>query len=833
MKSRPLFLFAAITAASAATTSAAGRELPVDQTRADAPYRTLAAAARDARPGDTIRIAPGTGPYRETLYLRQSGAPGAPITVDGGGNVITGFEPLPFRQDADGAWVSAVPVKMPGVVAHRGVRLREDAATGRFAALATLNDARDTLTLLPGVSPEGWEISTRYFVVRIQDASHHLYKNIRATGATNDGFNLHGKGADLRFENIEAFNNADEGYSAHDTIESSIKGGRFWANDNGLGNIGDSVTTVENVDAWDNLGYGVFMKQCAFNALNLRAWGNGKAQVYLYAGARVALEKVTAYTPAFTSAPWVAYFEAKTRKLMPPLVITDDVRRTEEKNVRVDAAAAPADAAASVTAPASVSAPASASAAASVASAAAGTSSFPAASSAAASAATPAPSAAGTIVITDTGAVGDGVALCTAAIQRAIDLCHAAGGGRVVVPPGRFLTGTLHLRSRVNLHLESGAVLLGSTDRAADYPVQQPGAYRSLHDVNGFRSLIHAFEQEDVSVTGFGTIDGQGGQFAYGGHDKDGRPRIMLFVSCAGVRVADLRLRNSAAWMVHLLDCERVQVRGLQVWNHCNKNNDMLDIDGCREVTVSDCISDTDDDGITLKSTGPAPSENITITNCVLSSRCVAIKAGTESTGGFRNITISNCVIKPTKSDLKFFGVPEGASALALEIVDGGVMDGVLVSNISIERTLSPLYIRLGNRARPHTAGAPVPGVGALRNVMIQNLRATGAGALGQSITGIPGHLVENVTLSNIRIQLAHAGQKSDLGKVLEEKEAAFPEPIMWGRLPVHGLYLRHVRNARLHDVIIEPAEGEPRPAFYAEDAPGLVVRDCSFTAPQ
>lgn len=444
----------------------------------------------------------------------------------------------------------------------------------------------------------------------------------------------------------------------------------------------------------------------------------------------------------------------------------------------------------------------------------------------------PAASASSSVCITATGAVGDGVTLDTTAIQRAIDLCHANGGGRVVIPPGRFLAGTLFLRSRVNLHLESGAVLLGSTGRDADYPVQPPSAYRSLHDVNGFRSLIYALGQEDVSVTGLGAIDGQGGEFAYGGHDKDGRPRILLFISCKRVRVENLRLQNSAAWMAHFLNCERVQIRGLDVWNHCNKNNDMLDIDGCREVTVSDCISDTDDDGITLKSTGPAPSENIAITNCVLSSGCVAIKAGTESTGGFRNIAISNCVIKPTKSARHFFGRPEGAAALALEIVDGGVMDGVLISNISIERTLSPIYVRLGNRARPHTGGAPVPGVGALRNVMIQNLRATGAGHLGQSITGIPGHLVENITLANIRIQLAHAGKKDDAGKVLEEKEAAFPQPAMWGRLPVHGLYLRHVRNARLHDVVIEPAEGEPRPAFYAEDAPGLLVRDCNFHEP-
>ncbi|MDR2674272.1 MAG: right-handed parallel beta-helix repeat-containing protein [Opitutaceae bacterium] len=332
--------FAAIFPAFAAL--ACGRELLVDQTRPDAPYRTLAAAARDAKPGDTIRIAKNTGPYREALYIKQSGAPGAPITVEGEGNVITGAEPLRFRQAENGAWVGAAPIKMPCVITHRGVRLRQDAKTGQFTALATLNDAQDTLTLLPGVPPDGWEISTRYFAVRVQDASHHLYKNIRATGSTNDGFNLHGAGTDLRFENIEAFNNADEGYSAHETIESSIKGGKFWANDNGLGNVGDSVTTVEDADVWDNLGFGVFMRQCVFKARNLRVWGNGRAQVWLYGSARVDLENVAAHTPSFTSAPWRAYFESKTHKLKPPLVITGDVTRLREQNVRVENTPAPA-----------------------------------------------------------------------------------------------------------------------------------------------------------------------------------------------------------------------------------------------------------------------------------------------------------------------------------------------------------------------------------------------------------------------------------------------------------------------------------------------------------
>lgn len=433
---------------------------------------------------------------------------------------------------------------------------------------------------------------------------------------------------------------------------------------------------------------------------------------------------------------------------------------------------------------------------------------------------------------TEVGAVGDGSTLCTKELQHAIDVCHESGGGQVVVPGGSFLTGTLQLRSRVGLFLEPGAVLLGSAD-IADYPLLPRPAYRSLHDVNGFRALVYAYDQEQVSVRGQGRIDGQGGSFAYGGHDKDGRPRGLLFVSCKDVAIEGLRLRNSAAWMQHFLNCDRVQIRGIEVWNHCNRNNDMLDIDGCREVTISDCISDTDDDGITLKSTGPAPCENVAISNCVLSSGCIAIKCGTESTGGFRNLAISNCIVKPTKSTKHFFGRAGGAGALALELVDGGDLDGVVVSNICVEGTLSPLFVRLGDRGRPYAADIPKPRVGRLRNVMIQNFSARSGGNIGCSVTGVPGHCVENVTLSNLRIELAQSGKPEDCGRALQEKEADFPQPAMWGRLPAYGLFARHVRALRMRDVVFVPFEGEPRPPFVGEDLPDLNIADCSFDAPR
>jgi polygalacturonase len=437
------------------------------------------------------------------------------------------------------------------------------------------------------------------------------------------------------------------------------------------------------------------------------------------------------------------------------------------------------------------------------------------------------PPAGGRIGINDLGVAPGSEGVCTKHLQQAIDLCHSRGGGTVVIPAGVFTTGSIRLRSSVCLELEAGAVLLGSSD-AADYPAQATPAYRSLKDASPFRALIYADSEENISVVGRGTIDGQGAKFTWGRSDMDGRPRLIQFVSCRDVRVEGLRLRNSALWMQHYLNCERVQLRGLNVWNHANRNNDMIDLDGCRQVTVSDCIGDTDDDGITLKSTGPAPCEHVTISNCIVSSRCNAIKCGTESTGGFRNIAISNCVIKPSAAELEISGNREGISGISLEVVDGGVLDGVVISNVSIEGTLAPVFVRLGNRARKHRADAAEPPVGALRNVRIENVQVRGAGDIGSSITGLPGHHVENITLRDVHVELAASGVAADVNKKVPERESSYPEAKMWGRLPAYGFFVRHASAVRFVDVTVKSSDGEPRPWLVTDD----VVNSSGLQAP-
>ncbi|HRT22423.1 MAG TPA: glycoside hydrolase, partial [Candidatus Hydrogenedentes bacterium] len=252
--------------------------------------------------------------------------------------------------------------------------------------------------------------------------------------------------------------------------------------------------------------------------------------------------------------------------------------------------------------------------------------------------------------------------------------------------------------------------------------------------------------------------------------------------------------------------------------NHACANNDMIDIDGCRNVIVSDCIGDSDDDALTLKSTGARATEHVVISNCILRSHCNAIKAGTESAGGFRDIAISNCVIQRSQAEGKLSGRTEGLGGIALEIVDGGTLERVSISNIVLEGTAAPIFMRLGNRARPPKPSDPKPPIGVFRDVSINNVVATGAGKIGCAIAGLPGHPIENLTLSNIRMSFAGGGTVEEAGAHVPEQEEKYPEGTMFGTLPAYGFYLRHVRGARLCGINLRYETPEMRPAIVADD---------------
>lgn len=297
------------------------RTLRVDQ-RGGADYTSLAAAAADCRPGDTISLVPGSGPYREPLEITASGRVDAPIVVEGNGELVTGFEPLTaFRRDGE-AYVCDIPVEYPYVLTYRGERLRQDAVTGQFTDYAVLSADRQSISLLPGVSPEGWEVSSRVYVVKIWNVSHHVYRNLRASGAQNDAFNLHGTGKNLVFENIEGFHCLDEGFSAHDDIRCEIRKGSFHGNDNGIVNIARSFMEASDIEIFDNLGWGLYLLECEAVLDHVTVRDNGLAQILL-ADSSVTWTNITAAKPAWDTRQWITYKESAGKDIITKPLVAD------------------------------------------------------------------------------------------------------------------------------------------------------------------------------------------------------------------------------------------------------------------------------------------------------------------------------------------------------------------------------------------------------------------------------------------------------------------------------------------------------------------------------
>lgn len=421
--------------------------------------------------------------------------------------------------------------------------------------------------------------------------------------------------------------------------------------------------------------------------------------------------------------------------------------------------------------------------------------------------------------VTHFGATGDSTTDNTAALQRAIDSC-AKTGGKLYFPAGTYLTATLYLRSHVTLHLLPGATILGSPD-ITRYPYLDAGIHFYGEDW-AKQSLIFCKGQTDVGIEGEGTIDGQGARFVVNTIKKPdryrNRPYLLWFAGSKDITIKGIHLRNSAFWMEHYLGCENVHIDGVKIWNHSNKNNDMMDIDGCRYVTISNVIGDSDDDGLTIKSTSPRISEYITITNCILSSHCNALKFGTESTGGFRNIVISNCIIKPSAQRTAIYGDPDGMGGIALEIADGGIMENVNIDNIVVEGAQVPLFLRLGNRARKYIAEAPTPAPGRIRNIHFSNITATEANETGCSITGIPSAPIEGITLNNIHLETSGTDSVINVLRPVDEKETLYPEGNMFGLLPAYGLYIRHARDIRLSGITIRSRKKDSRPGIVVAE---------------
>lgn len=433
------------------------------------------------------------------------------------------------------------------------------------------------------------------------------------------------------------------------------------------------------------------------------------------------------------------------------------------------------------------------------------------------------------------GAAGDGKTLDTAAINRAIDACHAAGGGVVYAGPGTYLVGTVVLKSNVTLYLEAQATLLGSKN-IEDYTKHSGPPEKG--DANQ-KHLLFARDAQNVGLAGPGRIDGQGPAFwmpsgrnvpppedswrdvaTYDWKPLDRASPMVEFAGCKNVRIEDVRLENASGWTLRPINCDNVIIRGITIRNPViGPNTDGIDPTGCRNVFISDCLIDTGDDAICLKSENPygdsvRVTKNVTITNCVLTCCCNGLKFGTATRGGFENVTFTNSVIFNERVDPKARVI----SGIAVEMVDGGWLEGIVVSNIRMQNVRTPLFVRRGNR-RPRPDGAP----GTLRGVMIENIHATGA-ILTSSITGLPGFDAEDITLSNIRIESEERGKTEWVDREIPEQAKSYPEARMFGRLPAYGLYARHVRGLRLRGLELGAADGESRPAIVCDDVKQLDI---------
>ena len=479
------------------------------------------------------------------------------------------------------------------------------------------------------------------------------------------------------------------------------------------------------------------------------------------------------------------------------------------------------------------------------------------------------------------GATGDGKTLDTDAINKAIEAANAAGGGTVLFPAGTYASYSIHLKSNVTLYLDAGATLLAADPLPAGtpggYDAPEPNAsdpYEDFGHSHWHNSLIWGDGLENVSILGPGRIFGKG--LSRGQAPKDplpGEPRPPLpprppansAVGSGGdggpaTTTTPFGFPNSrdslAAGVgnkaIALKNCRNVIFRdftiyhgghfailatGVDNWTCDNlkidTNRDGIDFDCCQNVRVSNCtVNSPHDDGICPKSSFALgynrPTTNVTITNCQVSGyeegslldgtykRTLGygqptgrIKCGTEANGGFKNITISNCVF-------------EYCRGLALEEVDGGWMEDITVTNLTMREIVNaPIFIRLSARLR----GPNNPPVGVARRIKISNIVATDvAPDHGILIVGIPGHTIDDVSLSNILIEYRGGGTKEQAAREVPEYEKDYPEPSRFGTMPAYGMFARHVKGLTLDHVEVRYAQDEQRPPFFLHD-----VTDADF----
>ncbi len=443
--------------------------------------------------------------------------------------------------------------------------------------------------------------------------------------------------------------------------------------------------------------------------------------------------------------------------------------------------------------------------------------------------------------VRDFGATGDGANLDHIAINRAIDSCVANGGGRVTVPAGTYLCGSIRMKSNVELHIAAGATILAApaSMKAYDKPEEWEGpAYQDGGHTYFHNSLIWAENQHNVSITGHGTIDGKGltkkdtekGGNLMGGSIGTGDKAIAL-KNCRNILIRDITIFRGGHFAIITTGCELGTVDNVTI----DTNRDGFDIDCCKYMTVSNCkINTPSDDALVLKSSyalkRPVLCEHIAITNCIITGYklgslldgsyipekvnwvCGRFKLGTESNGGYRNISLSNCTFNYS-------------SGLAFESVDRGIMENITVDNITMSHVHHyPIYITTGCRNRgPKEFTHPSRGA----DIQISNVVADDVDSIaGIIVTGMPGEPLRNIALNNIRISYRGGGKAELAKREYREQGTNYPEPKFAGATPAYGLYARHVDGLEVNHVTFRTERPDYRPAVMLDDVKNACIND-------
>jgi polygalacturonase len=438
------------------------------------------------------------------------------------------------------------------------------------------------------------------------------------------------------------------------------------------------------------------------------------------------------------------------------------------------------------------------------------------------------------------GAAGDGRTIDSSAINHAIETAASVGGGTVLFPSGSYLCFSIRLKSNVALCLRQNAVIIAAdptSSGSGGYDLAEPNtawdAYQDYGHNHWHNSLLWGEGLENVSIVGPGLIWGRGLSRGFGPGPVAERAGVanktIALKNCRNVTLRDFSILKGGHFGVLATGVDNLTIDNLKI----DTDRDGIDIDCCRNVRVSNCsVNSPWDDAICPKSSfalGYArATENVTISDCYVTGtyklgtlldgtfqRLDAsekhngngrIKFGTESNGGFKNIAVSNCVF-------------EGCQGLALETVDGGLLEDISITNITMRDVVSaPIFLRLGARMRG-PAGMPV---GKLRRVLISNIVCSNSASdFGSILSGVPDHPIEDIQISDIYIQHRGGGTVESGAIEPPEVENKYPEPNMFGEMPSHGFFLRHAKNISLSNVEISSAKEDLRPAFVLDDVQG------------